>query len=40
MNRKQAGIILTLLALIVCTGVLATRVNNQIKFFSNSFNAS
>ena len=31
MNRKQAGIILTLLALIVCTGVLATRVNNQIK---------
>ncbi|WP_300349926.1 SpoIIIAH-like family protein [Clostridium sp.] len=31
MNGKQAGIILTLLALIVCTGVLATRVNNQIK---------
>lgn len=30
-NGKQAGIILTLLALIVCTGVLAVRVNNQIQ---------
>ena len=30
MNRKQAGIILTLLALIVCAGVLAARVNGQV----------
>lgn len=31
MSKKQAGIILTLLALIVCTGILATRVNSQFK---------
>lgn len=31
MNRKQAGIILTLLALIICTGILASRVNEQFK---------
>ncbi|MBK1810994.1 SpoIIIAH-like family protein [Clostridium sp. YIM B02505] len=30
MNRKQAGIILTLLALIVCAGILAARVNGQV----------
>ncbi|MGL5245440.1 MAG: SpoIIIAH-like family protein, partial [Sarcina sp.] len=31
MNRKQAGIILTLLALIICTGILASRVNSELK---------
>lgn len=31
MNRKQAGIILTLLALIICTGILATKVNSEMK---------
>lgn len=31
MNRKQAGIILTLLALIICTGILASKVNGEFK---------
>ncbi|MPQ42759.1 SpoIIIAH-like family protein [Clostridium tarantellae] len=31
MNRKQAGIILTLLALIICTGILASKVNSELK---------
>ncbi|SHE94719.1 SpoIIIAH-like family protein [Clostridium fallax] len=31
MNRKQAGIILTLIALIVCVGILATRVNGKLE---------
>lgn len=31
MNKKQAGIILTLLALIICTGILASRVNSDNK---------
>lgn len=31
MNRKQAGIIVTLLALIICTGILASRVNSEFK---------
>lgn len=30
MNKKQAGIILTLLALIICTGILAAKVNNNL----------
>lgn len=30
MNKKQAGIILTLMALIICTGILATKVNGPI----------
>lgn len=30
MNKKQAGIILTLLALIVCAGVLAAKVNGKV----------
>ena len=29
MNRKQAGIILTLIGLIVCVGILATKVNGD-----------
>ena len=31
MNGKQAGIIVTLLALIICTGILASRVNSEFK---------
>lgn len=31
MNRKQAGIIVTLLSLIVCVGILAFRVNNGMQ---------
>ncbi len=31
MNKKQAGIIVTLLSLIVCVGILAVRVNNGIQ---------
>ena len=31
MNKKQAGVILALLALIVCAGVLAAKVNNSMK---------
>jgi hypothetical protein len=30
MNKKQAGIIVTLLALIVCAGILAARVNGPL----------
>ncbi|WP_040211872.1 SpoIIIAH-like family protein [Clostridium polynesiense] len=30
MNKKQAGVILTLLALIICTGILAAKVNGPI----------
>jgi stage III sporulation protein AH len=30
MNKKQAGIIVTLLALIVCAGILATKVNGPL----------
>ena len=30
MNRKQAFIIATLLVLIVCAGILATKVNNPL----------
>lgn len=30
MNKKQAGIILTLMALIICTGILAAKVNGPI----------
>ena len=30
MNKKQASIILTLIALIVCVGVLATKVNGDL----------
>lgn len=29
MTKKQCGIIFTLLALIICTGVLATKLNNE-----------
>lgn len=31
MNKKQAGIIVTLLALIVCAGILAARVNGPLE---------
>ncbi|MDO4536248.1 MAG: SpoIIIAH-like family protein [Clostridium perfringens] len=31
MNKKQAGIIVTLLSLIVCVGILAFRVNNGMQ---------
>ncbi|MBU5590753.1 SpoIIIAH-like family protein [Clostridium sp. MSJ-4] len=31
MNKKQAGIILALLALIVCAGVLAAKVNGNVE---------
>ncbi|NEZ46306.1 SpoIIIAH-like family protein [Clostridium niameyense] len=30
MNKKQGAIIVTLLALIVCTGVIATKLNNPL----------
>ena len=30
MNKKQAGIIVTLLSLIVCVGILAVRVNSEM----------
>ena len=36
MNKKQAGVILTLLALIICTGILANRVNDPLKKVGNS----
>lgn len=35
MNKKQAGIIVTLLALIVCAGILAARVNGPLEVSSN-----
>ena len=31
MNKKQAGVILALLALIVCAGVLAAKVNSSMQ---------
>jgi stage III sporulation protein AH len=48
MNKKQAVIIMTLLALIVCAGVLATKLNSPLyvngssaaKATTNSFNTS
>lgn len=40
MNRKQAGIILTLLALIICTGILANNVNKQVQDGLNDLSAS
>lgn len=40
MNRKQAGIILTLLALIVCAGILAARVNGQVDDGTGSLSSS
>ncbi|MCH3964149.1 MAG: SpoIIIAH-like family protein [Clostridium sp.] len=36
MNKKQAIIIVTLLALIVCVGVLATKVNSPFSVAENS----
>lgn len=38
MNKKQAGIILTLLALIVCAGILAARVNGPLEVSNNGIN--
>lgn len=38
MNKKQAGIILTLLALIVCAGILAARVNGPLEVTSDGYN--
>lgn len=38
MNKKQAGIIVTLLALIVCAGILAAKVNGPLEVTSNGFN--
>ncbi|NLZ47366.1 MAG: SpoIIIAH-like family protein [Clostridiales bacterium] len=38
MNKKQAGIIVTLLALIVCAGILATKVNGPLEVAGNGFN--
>ena len=38
MNKKQAGIILTLLALIVCAGILAARVNGPLEVTNDSYN--
>lgn len=32
MNKKQAVIIVTLLALIVCVGVVATKLNSPINY--------
>jgi stage III sporulation protein AH len=37
MNKKQAGIIVTLLALIVCAGILAARVNGPLEVASNDW---
>lgn len=37
MNKKQAGIIVTLLALIVCAGILAARVNGPLEVANSSF---
>lgn len=36
MNKKQAIIIVTLLALIVCVGVLATKVNSPFSVAENT----
>ena len=38
MNKKQAGIIVTLLALIVCAGILAAKVNGPLDVSSNLSN--
>jgi stage III sporulation protein AH len=38
MNKKQAGIILTLLALIVCAGILAARVNGPLEVTNDGYN--
>ena len=35
MNKKQAGIIVTLLALIVCAGILAAKVNGPLEVATN-----
>ena len=35
MNKKQAAIIVTLLALIVCAGILATKASNDNPFYVN-----
>ncbi|OPJ63204.1 SpoIIIAH-like family protein [Clostridium oryzae] len=40
MNKKQAGIIVTLLALIVCMGILATRVNGPLQLTNDEFKDS
>ncbi|MBA5850615.1 SpoIIIAH-like family protein [Clostridium sp. cel8] len=39
MNKKQAVIIVTLLALIVCVGVLATKVNSPFSVAENQSNS-
>lgn len=39
MNKKQAGIILTLLALIVCAGILAARVNGPLEVTNDGYNS-
>ncbi|MBK5241309.1 SpoIIIAH-like family protein [Clostridium sp.] len=38
MNKKQSGIILTLVVLIVCAGYLATKVNGPLYVNDNDFN--
>ncbi|MDP4087754.1 MAG: SpoIIIAH-like family protein [Bacillota bacterium] len=38
MNKKQAGIIVTLLALIVCAGILAAKVNGPLGVTNDDFN--
>lgn len=40
MNKKQAGIIVTLLALIVCAGILAARVNGPLEVASTNTGSS
>jgi stage III sporulation protein AH len=37
MNKKQAGIIVTLLALIVCAGLLAARVNGPLEVTNDGY---
>jgi stage III sporulation protein AH len=37
MNKKQAGIIVTLLALIVCAGILAAKVNGPLEVTNSEF---
>lgn len=39
MNKKQAGIIVTLLALIVCAGILAAKVNGPLEVTNGDFNS-
>lgn len=38
MNKKQAGIIVTLLALIVCAGILVAKVNGPLEVAESGFN--